>query len=377
MDEGGRGLRVKRRLVLAGAGHAHLLVLKHLARHAPPDVEIVLVTPSAFQYYSGMLPGLIAGHYDQAQCRVDLVALCKAASCRFLEGKVTGVEAGARRINLEGGDSVDYDLLSLDIGSETRDEALILSGARLLRVKPFDVFHQNWRAIAAAAQQGSPARIAVVGGGAAGVELAMAMQHALRSAPGAEVVLIAGSGGILQGHGDIVRRKVENRLARLEVEVVNDRANGHPKGLVLGDGRLIEASTVIAATGAQAPAWLATSDLLLDDAGFIAVDACHRSLSDKLVFAAGDIASRRDPLFGRSGVHAVRAGPVLAKNLVATLVDQPLITYQPRKRVLYLIACGEKHAVASWGGLSIEGNWVWHWKGWIDRRFIDGFPSRR
>jgi NADH dehydrogenase FAD-containing subunit len=100
------------------------------------------------------------------------------------------------------------------------------------------------------------------------------------------------------------------------------------------------------------------------------VDSCHRSVSHSDVFAAGDVCSREDPRFARSGVHAVRAGPVLAANLVVALMGGHLRQYRPRRRSLYLLACGPRNAIVSWGKLSASGKWAWRWKDRIDRGFV-------
>ncbi|MCK7473207.1 MAG: hypothetical protein MZV49_06145 [Rhodopseudomonas palustris] len=100
------------------------------------------------------------------------------------------------------------------------------------------------------------------------------------------------------------------------------------------------------------------------------MDSCHRSVSHSDVFAAGDVCSREDPHFARSGVHAVRAGPVLAANLAVALIGGHLREYRPRRRSLYLLACGPRSAIVSWGNLSAGGRWAWWWKDRIDRGFV-------
>ena len=127
---------------------------------------------------------------------------------------------------------------------------------------------------------------------------------------------------------------------------------------------------MIAATGARALPWLARSDLACSHDGWVEVGDTHQSLSHPEVFAAGDCCTRLDPRFARSGVHAVHAGPVLAHNLLAHARGEALRQYTPRRHSLYLIACGARWAIASWGRCSAQGRWVWRWKDWIDRRFI-------
>jgi NADH dehydrogenase FAD-containing subunit len=152
-------------------------------------------------------------------------------------------------------------------------------------------------------------------------------------------------------------------------------ATGTQEGVLLADGTALPADVVLAATGARAAQWLETSGLRLDAHHYVAVDRFHRSQSHQDVFAAGDVSARSDVVMARSGVQAVHAGPVLAANLLATLQGGPLRTYSPRRRSLYLLACGPRYAIASWGSLSAEGHWVWRWKDRIDRGFVARFSN--
>lgn len=359
-----------KRLLLAGGGHAQLAVLTALARARPAAVDTVLLNSSPWQYYSAMLPGWIAGHYREAECRIDLRPLAAAAGARLLIGQAVGIDTGGRSARLADGRSIDFDLLSLDIGSETQTGELdALGSGRLLPVKPLPRFFAAWAEVAAAAAAAGSCRLCVVGGGAAGVELALAAQQTFRRrGVRGRVALVAAA--LLPDHAESVRRRVLRYSRRAGLELHLQRATGRADGLVLADGNLLEADCVIAATGARPAAWLAGSGLACSEAGWVEVDACHRSLSHPEVFAAGDVCTRTDRLLARSGVHAVHAGPVLAANLLAVLAGKPLHPYLPKPRSLYLIACGPRHAIASWGRCSAEGGWVWRWKDWIDRGFI-------
>lgn len=400
-----------KRLVLLGGGHAQLAVLRALARararSGPQAVEVVLVTPSPWQYYSGMLPGWMAGHYREDDCRIDLRPLAHAAGARLLIGAATALEADLRRLRIAKADTLDsapgdavdelldYDLLSLDIGSETDTAALAALGpSRLLPVKPLPGFFAAWPRVREAARATQGYRLCVVGGGAAGVELALAAAEALRrSAAKAEIALVCSPTGLLAGHAECVRRRVLRQLGAAGIALHLQRATGEAGGLRLGeslapdraapadhlppvdhlsppDDRLLAADCVLAATGARPQAWLRHSGLACSADGWVQVDAHHRSPSHPEVFAAGDVCARTDRPLERSGVHAVHAGPILAANLLAALDGSPPRAYVPKPRSLYLIACGPRHAIASWGNWSAEGGWVWRWKDWIDRGFI-------
>ena len=365
-----------KRLVLVGGGHAHLSVLRALAAKSRPGLDVTLITPYEQQNYSGMLPGWIAGHYTQAQCRVELRPLVQAAGARLILEQVAGMDAARRCVGLADGRHVEYDLLSLDVGSETDTSWLETLGDKLLPVKPLDNFFAVWPRVLAQASEKSDYRLVVVGAGAAGIEIALAAQYAFaHAALQARVDLVASEAGLLPGHGQRVQERVRRVAQRAGLGLHFSRGVGSGDGVLLADGSLLPADHVIATTGARAPIWLGLSKLALDQNGYVLVDSQHRSLSHPNVFAAGDVCARPDTTLSRSGVHAVHAGPVLAANLMAALDGQPLQAYRPKRYSLYLLSCGSRYAVASWGPWSAQGRWVWRWKDWIDRRFIRIFSE--
>jgi pyridine nucleotide-disulfide oxidoreductase family protein len=369
-----------KRLILVGGGHAQLSVLEALARARPAGVEAVLVTPSRFQIYSGMLPGWMAGHYGLPQCRIDLQPLAQSAHVQLVADRILGMDADRHCVRLPDGREIEYDLLSMDVGSEIDVSSLQMAREKLLPVKPLDEFFQAWPRILSAAREKPGYRLVVVGGGAAGVELALAARYAFtRSGIDGNVDLVVSESGLLAGHAAGVQRRIARFMAKAGVAVHPLQGTGSAAGVLLSDGRLLPADCVLAATGARAPRWLERSGLKLDANGYVAVDGSYRSSSHRSVFAAGDVSARQDIAVARSGVHAVHAGPVLAGNLVAALEGGSMRTYVPRRQSLYLLACGPRYAVASWGRWSAEGAWVWRWKDRIDRGFIRRFerPEER
>jgi pyridine nucleotide-disulfide oxidoreductase family protein len=357
---------VTKRIILAGGGHAHLAVLADWARTPLPGTEKVLVTPARHTAYSGMVPGWMAGIYRLEDCLIDLAPLAEQAGARLVFDAVTGLDAGGQLLTLASGDTLSFDLLSLATGGEADLSSLAVLGERLLPVKPVEQFLAGWTAIA---QFTGPLSLAVVGGGAAGVEIALAAARALRQRS-ASIALVCPYEGFLPGHHERVRGKALGALGRSGVTVHFAQAAGAPGGLQLSDGSFLAADHVIAATGSRAPGWLAQSGLACTPAGFAAVGADLASTSHPAIMAAGDIVERIDRKLPRSGVHAVKAGPVLAANIRARLGQGTLREYQPRRRTLYLMATGDRRAIASWGGLCVAGSLVWWLKDRIDRGFV-------
>jgi pyridine nucleotide-disulfide oxidoreductase family protein len=367
---------MSRHLLLVGAGHAHVLVLEHLADRPLQGVQVTLVSPSPWQPYSGMLPGLLTGQYRPDQCLIDVRPLAQRAGVRFMEGRVCGIDAAEHLVQLTDGGTVGYDLLSLDVGSDVNHQSLRALGSRLLPIKPLEAFHDRWQQVLEGLAGTAPYRLAVVGGGAAGVEAALAASVAWRQRGlPLSCALITGPRGVLPEHSAGVRRRVLAALRAHHINCLPVRAQGTPHGLLLDNGQHHEADLVLAATGAVAPDWLRDTPLSLDAQGFVAVNEHHQSVSHPNVFAVGDVCSRVDQPVARSGVHAVRVGPVLAHNLGAWLSGQPLRAYRPRRWSLYLLSIGCRQAVLSWGPFSAAGAWVWRLKDHIDRGFMARFGT--
>ena len=371
-----------KKLVLLGAGHAHVHVLHSLAQTRPADLNLTVIAPYPRQLYSGMVPGFVAGHYNLDQCMIPLDGLLARCGARYLPTSGVALDADSKMLTLASGETLSWDWLSINTGpvmDRAKIEAL-MPGARehALFVRPIEGFGQLWPQVAAMGRS-RPIHLAVVGAGAAGLELAMAAAHALGGAgfpPGSRVTLVTGGPAPATSYPPTVQKRVIKALRRLGITVLPDSCSGvGPGEIMLASGARLACDAPLLAIGAQAPAWLAGSGLALDDAGFLAVNAFQQSLSHPHVFAAGDVSSRIDAPHPRSGVHAVRAGPPLLANLRAALQGQHLVAYTPPARTLNLLACGARYAIASWGNLSFEGRWVWHWKDHIDRKFVARYAS--
>lgn len=368
-----------KRLVLIGGGHAHVEVLRRFGLVPMPDVELTLVSPHPDSPYSGMLPGWIAGHYRREDCHIDLERLARFARFRFVRSASNGINPEARLVFCENGATLPYDVVSVDTG--TRSPAFDTAGAleHALPVKPVERFVSKWEELCDRAAAGwAPGRIVVVGGGAAGAEVLLSMQYRLRqTAPDSETrfELISDTDSILPSHNTRVRKLfesvLENRGVKLQLGRAVERVDD---GILrLRGGGTIAADLVVWATGASAPLWPRSVGLATDSHGFILVNDSLQSVSHPQVFAAGDIASIQSHPRPKSGVFAVRAGPPLTGNLRRALLDEPLLDWKPQRHALALISTGDRFAIASRGELSVQGKWVWRWKDWIDRRFVQRY----
>jgi selenide, water dikinase len=363
-------------LVLVGGGHAHVLALRMLAMQPIPGVRITLVSPASHTPYSGMLPGLVAGHYRFEETHIDLARLCQWAGVRFVESSVVALDPDQRLISIAGRPPLAYDLLSLDIGSQPELDSVPGAREHAVPVKPVAGLWQNWQRWLAQID-GQEARVAVVGGGAGSVELVMAMATCLAGRK-LQFALYCGAADILPEYSRGARAAVRRGLDALGIDVhCNARvAAVDQRSLQFESGREpAQYDRLFWCTGAVAAPWIAESGLATDDRGFLLIRDTLQALDDESIFAAGDIAVQVNHPRPRAGVFAVRQAPVLAHNLRCRLLSLPLKNHRPQRRFLSLLSLGGKRAVADKHGFAASGDWVWHWKDRIDRRFMALFES--
>ena len=337
-----------KRVLLIGAGHAHLVVLRSLAEKPLYGARIALVSPHAKQLYSGMLPGILAGHYRRAEAEVDVAGLAERGYVEFVPGRVQRFDPGRRAVMLESGESSGYDLVSINAGSLV--DASLPGAEHALPVKPYDEFLSRLPIAE---------RVAIVGAGAAGAEIAMALRHR-----GAQATLYSEKASISARVVKQLRRRRVDYRPGMPVTAIE------PGPVVVAGSAHQEFDLVLLATGAAPLGWLRQSGLRTDTRGFVLVDRALRSLSHPEVFALGDCATLADPPHPKSGVYAVRHGEALIENLRRLVAGAPLEAYTPQKKALALITCGARYAIAERGAWSAQGRWVWWWKDRIDRRWV-------
>ncbi|MES2710302.1 MAG: FAD-dependent oxidoreductase [Pseudomonadota bacterium] len=349
-------------LLLLGAGHAHVEVLRDFARTPFPGLRITVLSRERFSPYSGMLPGVMAGQYAPEEALIDSPALTARAGGTFIHDSAVAVDLSGRRVQRAGGEAIAYDLLSIDIGA-TPELGTEGAAEHAIPVKPIDALLARLGAIAQARS------FAVVGGGAAGFEIALALRARQAEAP---VTLVAGLLGLLPGLPEGARRRGAAALARHDIAL----AEGHPvervaAGALHFDGRPpILAEALLWCTGAAAPSLLAESGLPCDADGFLTVQAGLDVPGHPEIFAAGDAASYLAQRLPKAGVYAVRQGPVLAGNLRRAAAGEAPLPFRPQREALLLLSTADGRAIGTRNGFVVQGGWVWRWKDYIDRTFM-------
>lgn len=368
-------------LVLIGGGHSHVAVLKSFGMKPIPGVRLTLIARDVQTPYSGMLPGYVAGHYTFDEAHIDLRPLCQFASARLYHDEAIRIDTVNKQVICANRPPVSYDLLSVNIGSRPEINSVPGAFEFTTPVKPINRFVDRWhRLLERVLEHQGPHRIAIVGAGAAGVELLLAIQFRLKTAltqhqRGTEQLefhLISKNGRIMPAFPPGVARRFERILGQRGVQVHRrtEATRVHEGSLELSNGEKLSLDEVLWVTGASAPAWLKESSLEVDDAGFITVNDCLQSTSHSDIFATGDIAHMINHVRPKAGVFAVRQGKPLTENLRRALLNRPLQAFAPQKTLLALVSTGDKYAIASKAGWHFEGAKLWAWKDWIDRRWM-------
>jgi selenide,water dikinase len=373
--DGGQAVK---RLVLLGGGHAHLFVLEGLIKRPLAGVDTTLISLSERQAYSGMVPGLIGGRYCPSELSFDLSAISLRGGVTFLRAEAAELIPGEHRVRLSGGRTLDYDVLSVATGSTIEGWDSPGVDEHAYRVKPIGRAVEIVPALEQAAAGSEAPAVVVVGGGAAGIEVALGARARLRrlGCAAASVTLLESGprllgGGMPRGEGLIARALVANQVTvRLGCRV----SAVLPDAVLPESGEALPANLTIWSTGATAPPLLRQSGLPLDPRGFLLVDHQLRSLGDPSVFAAGDAATlAHRSATAKAGVYAVREGPVLWKNLVASLSGLPLEAYHPQQSFLAILNTGDGKAMLSYRSRATWSTWAMVLKDRIDRSFMRRF----
>ncbi len=359
---------MKRTLLLIGGGQAHIEVLRQLALSPPAEADVALFNPSPSVLCARMLPGVIAGHYEPADAKVNLWALCQQARVRFFETSVLSLNANNLMLESGIGERHRFDYASLDVGGISQPVPMS-PGAYVVTVKPFD-------ALLAAITEFESVRstslmVRIVGNGAAALEVALALAFRWRESSNRRVAIVAAT-RLLVGYAPRVRSLALRACKKLGVAVLENKAVEYiePTRLRLVGGERIDTQLTVLATAHAPVALLQKTDLTRTADGSIQVNTNFQSSNHPHIFASGDCASISGLAIPKSSVFSVRQGVPLAANLLATLTGAPLVPYRHPTSVLNLLTLGDKRAIATISGLSTTGKWAWQWKDSSDRKWI-------
>jgi selenide, water dikinase len=368
---------IEKSVVLVGAGNAHLVFVRRWGMRPIPGVEVTLVNESPVVPYSAMVPAHIGGDYSRDQVTIDLVRLCQSVKVRFVAERVTRIDPAARRVLFVDRPPLAFDALSLGLGSLPSRPATAPTDDRSLVLRPLDRLLQAIDRLEERLTHSPKAfHLVVVGGGASGCELALALQKRLGKHTGSRVTLLQGDSRLLPEFPSGVARAFAQAFQQRGIESrVNARVTGVKDGELLldGDGR-VPFDAVLWATRPSPPPLLHESGLVCDSSGFLRVQDTLQSVSDAAIFGTGDcVTFDAYPDLPRNGVHAVREGRVLFDNVASFLREKPLRPYRPQRWCLCLLNTADGRAVLTYGALTLRGRWARLLKDRIDCAWIDKF----
>ena len=365
---------MKKTLLLIGGGQAHVEVLRQLALNPPAEADVALFNPSPSVLYSGMVPGVIAGHYEPAEAKINLWALCQRARVRFFETSVLALNAANNVLESGIGERHRFDYASFDVGGVSQPVPTS-PGAYVVTVKPVDTLLaaiNEYESVRSASLM-----VRIVGNGAAALEVALALAFRWRESTNRRVAIVSAT-RLMVAYPPRVRSLALRACKRMGVTVLENKTVEHiePTRLRLVGGELIDTQLTVLATGFSPVALAQKTDLTRATDGSIHVNTNLQSSNHPHIFAAGDCANISGLTIPKSNVFSVRQGATLAANVLATMSHAPLEPYQHTPTVWNLLSLGDKRAIATRGGLSTAGGWAWRWKNssnrnWINRYTLD------
>ncbi|MDP2803417.1 MAG: FAD-dependent oxidoreductase [Phreatobacter sp.] len=363
-------------IALVGGGHTHVQVLREFGDRPEPGARLTLVTDRVMTPYSGMLPGHVAGVYSRAEMHIDLEGLARRCGVALCRGTAVGIDRKSRELLLADGERLAYDTLSLNLGITPDLTGIAGADRHAIAVKPISGLLQQLDTLFAG--EAVPRRILMVGGGPAGVEIALALRTRFQAQAAQPWIAIAAGDAVTPSLNPRMQQRVRAALARRDVTLLAPCriAEVHPEGAVDTTGQRIAADAVIVSTAARAPAWLATTGLRQAADGSVLTADTLASVTDGAIFAVGDCAAIEGDRREKAGVFAVRQGPPLIANLRRRVRAEPLGSYRAQRDYLAILATGDGSAIAGRGRwLAVEGRWVWRWKDWLDRSFMARFAA--
>ena len=364
-------------LVLVGGGHAHVTVLKSFGMNPVPGLRLTLITDVINTPYSGMLPAHIEGVWDEADMHIDLVRLAEFAGARFIHDRCTKIDPHKRQLTFAGRPPLRYDLLSLNSGAAPATSEIEGADEFAIPVKPISGFLNRL-----AQAQNPESGVAVIGGGAAAVELALSLRAYYRRQNSHPAIhLMSRTDRLMPRFPARAHKLAESALQKADITIHSGRpvTKIDAEAVYLNDGtsdtRSVACDVRFLVTAARAPDWIADTCLACDEAGYIKVKDTLQTPDFTEIFAVGDVASIIGHPREKAGVFAVRSGPALVRNLRAFITGQPLRPHKPQSRYLALLGLADGTALAIRGQMVVRARVFWHLKQWIDKRFMDRFSD--
>ncbi|MDD4071942.1 MAG: FAD-dependent oxidoreductase [Desulfobacterales bacterium] len=366
---------MKKHLVIAGTGHAHLTLLKRLQAITGMGHRVTAINPGPWHYYSGMGPGLLSGRYQPRQARFNTMKMVQDRGGQFIEGSVIRIDPDKRHLMLHTGKIISYDIVSFNTGSYIPVEGDIYGSNHVYPAKPIERLIDARQAIETRFKKNQPIHIVVAGGGAAGVEISANIRRLANRAPTHVTIHLIAGRRLLGRFNEKVRYHALGSLTARHIHVIEQARlkKIHAHSVELTDGSILSADMVFMATGTRPSSFFRDSGLPVGNDGGLLVNDYLQCITRPEIFGGGDcICFNSMPLPG-IGVYAVRQNPILFHNIVASLTHGTYKPFTPQKTYMLILNMGDGT------GIFFRNSWVWKsklallLKHLIDSRFVKSF----
>ncbi len=368
---------MNKKLVIAGAGHAHMITLSKLEQFVAKGCHVTVIGPSEHHYYSGMGPGMLGRTYTPGEIRFATKKVVEQKGASFVLGKVVKIDAAAQVVELDSGDSVPYDLLSCNLGSQVPTDFVDGDLDDIYLVKPIE------RLLAAQQRilelgRGQEVRIGIIGGGPSAVEIAGNLWRLTRhpDMQPAEITIMT-SETIMPHHPAGVRAKAQASLKKRGIEVLENCKVDH-----IRTGQVTEASgtthpldIIFVAIGVKPNPVFTASGLPVGPEGGLLVNRYLQSVAHKNIFGGGDCIDFEESPLDKVGVYAVRQNPVICHNLMASLDGGQFQAFVPGGDYLLIFNLGDGTGILHKWRLLFGGRLAFFIKDYIDRKFMKTFQA--
>ncbi|RJQ55864.1 MAG: pyridine nucleotide-disulfide oxidoreductase [Desulfobacteraceae bacterium] len=365
-----------KQLVLVGGGHAHMVTIANLRAFVEKGHRVTVIAPSEHHYYSGMGPGLLGGTYSPSDVRFATKQTVEKQGGVFVMGKAARVRPAEKRIELESGETVSYDLVSFNVGSDVPKVNGSEGAENLYPVKPIENLIKAQAGIRSLVSR-KPAAIGIIGGGPSSSEIAGNILHLTSGYANRPRVKIFARGGLMAGFPEGVRTRIEKSLMSRGVEIHRNACVQVVErgGILLESGERHDLDFIFLAVGVRPNALFERSGIQTGPDGGMAVNSFLQSTAYPEMFGGGDCIYFQEQPLDKVGVYAVRQNPVLFQNLISGLEGKPLRAFSPGGDYLLIFNMGGGKGVLRKKGLTFGGRVAFLLKDYIDRKFMKKFQA--
>ena len=363
---------------MVGGGHANIQVLRELCMKNYQGLHTILVSKEYHATYSGMTPGFFFNKFSQQEIDIDLQRLCFNAGATFIKDEVIDLDLQQNKIKLLKYPSIYFDILSLNTGSISNYQNLIIeSFSNCINVKPISDLVKKLPEIDNIVSKENCC-VSIIGSGIAAYEISFSLKQ--RYLDKVKINIIGDKHLSEKNINKQTKRKLNQIAQDMGIELIEGRVKLIKSDyLVLSNNENIKSNLNLLSTGADISPWITKTELLKSESGFVAVNKYLQSVNFKNIFVTGDIADIEGFRRSKSGVMAVRQGQILKKNIFLKIQNKSMVKFKAQKNWLYLIGTYHNKAILNYHSISIHSSWCWYLKVLIDKNFIKkfSFPNKK